>query len=73
MKKPAGYENWLTLMEAARLLGVTEAAVNYYRRNDKVVAVRVPVERESVNGNPERRQMWLIDPASLRAIFPHLP
>lgn len=69
MKKPEQYENWLTLLEAAALYGLTENAISYYRRNGKVDAVQVYVERKSVAGNPERRKLWLINPISLRGVF----
>jgi hypothetical protein len=57
MTKPKGFENWLTPLEAARLVGLTDTAIMYYIRNKKVTAIK-------------KGYRWFIDPESLREVFP---
>ena len=57
MNKPKEYETWLTILEAARLVGRTDRTIFYYVSNEKVTAVKIG-------------KQWLIEPESLRRYFP---
>jgi excisionase family DNA binding protein len=56
MIKPKEFADWLTPLEAARKVGVTDRNIMYYIRNQKITAVKVGYR-------------WLIDPESLRQVF----
>ncbi len=69
MNRPKGKEKWLTQLEAAEAAGVTDRAINYHIRNNHLDVVRAQVTRKTESGTQTRWQ-WLINPESLKEVYP---